>query len=103
MTDSLFEIAAPEGQAPLQHKPITDEQVARIRDAFTDAGIHEQDERKAVIESCVIRSVSSLRDLYATDAYRVLNLLRQRRDALPNTVGGSAWDNREEDTWIDKL
>jgi hypothetical protein len=103
MTDSLFEIDAPEGQVPQQHMPITDGQIAQIREAFADAGIHEQNERKAVIESCVVRGVSSLRDLYATEAYRVLNLLRQRKDARPKTVGGSAWDNREEDTWIDKL
>ncbi|WP_400160568.1 hypothetical protein [Arthrobacter sp. BPSS-3] len=103
MTDSLFEIEAPEGEVPLKHMLITDGQVAQIRAAFAEAGIHEQNERKAVIESCVVRAVSSLRDLYSTDAHRVLNLLRQRRDGRPTTVVGSVWDNREEDTWIDKL
>jgi hypothetical protein len=103
MTDSLFEVDAPERHAPLQPMPITEEQIAQIRASFADAGIHEQNERKKIIESCVVRAVSSLRDLYATDAHRLLNLLRQRRDTRPKTVGGSAWDNREEDTWIDKL
>ena len=103
MTDSLFEIDAPEGQAPQQHKPITDGQVAQIRAAFADAGINEQKERKAVIESCVVRPVNSLRDLHATDAHRVLSLIRQRKEARPKIVGGSAWDNREEETWIDRL
>lgn len=103
MNDSLFEIGAPEGQAPLRHMPITDEQISQIRAAFTDAGINEQSERKAVIESCVVRPVTALRDLYATDAHRVLRLIRQRKEAGPRIVGGSAWDNREEETWIDRL
>lgn len=102
MSDSLFEIDAPETQAPLQPMPITDEQVLQIRAAFADAGINQQNERKAVIESCVVRPVNSLRDLYATDARRVLSLIRQRKEARPK-VGGSAWDNREEETWIDRL
>jgi hypothetical protein len=103
MTDSLFEINAPESQEPLKPMPITDEQVLQIRAAFAAAGITEPNERKAVIESCVVRPVNSLRDLYATDARRVLSLIRQRKEGLPKSAGGSAWDNREEETWIDRL
>ncbi|ADX75219.1 hypothetical protein Asphe3_41540 (plasmid) [Pseudarthrobacter phenanthrenivorans Sphe3] len=103
MADSLFEIDAPQNTVPLQHLPITDEQVGQLRAAFAEAGIHEQHERKALIESFMVRPVSSLRDLYATDAHRLLNLLRQRKTVQPKKVGGSAWDNREEETWIDKL
>lgn len=103
MADSLFELDAPEGQAPLQPMPITDDQIAQIRAAFADAGISEQNDRKAVIEACMVRPVASLRDLYATDAHRVLSLIRQRKEARPKVVGGSAWDNREEETWIDRL
>lgn len=83
--------------------PISDEQVLQIREAFADAEINEQHERKAIIESSVVRPVNSLRDLYATDARRVLGRIRERKEARPKTLGGSAWDNREEDTWIDRL
>lgn len=103
MADSLFEIDTPQSTVPLQHLPITDEQVAQLRAAFAEAGIHEQHERKALIESYVVRKVDSLRDLHATDAHRLLNLLHQRKEAQPKIVGGSAWDNREEETWIDRL
>lgn len=103
MADSLFEIDAPESTVPLQHLPITDEQVAQIRAAFADISVHEQHQRKALIESYMVRKVNSLRDLHATDAHRLLNLLRQRKVTQPKIVGGSAWDNREEETWIDKL
>lgn len=103
MTEFLFEFENSGGQEPLQHMSISHEQVAQIRAAFTDAGIIKQNERKAIIESCVIRPVTSLRDLYATDVARVLRVILQRKDAKPRIAEGSAWDNREEETWIDRL
>lgn len=103
MPDSLFELDMPQIQGQLEPKPITDDQIARIRAAFADAGINEQNDRKAVIKACIVRPVTSLRDLYATEAHRVLGLIRDRKEAEPKTVGGSAWDNREEETWIDRL
>lgn len=103
MSDSLFEIDMPKIQSSLEHMIITEDQVVQIRAAFADAGIDDQDERKAFIESCTARRVNSLRELYASDAQRLLGRIRERKDARPKTLGGSAWDNREEDTWIDRL
>lgn len=103
VSDSLFEMDMPKTQGPLQHMPITDDQVAQIRAAFADAGIDDQAERKALVESCLVRPVSSIRELYASEAHRVLGLIRKRKDARPKILGGSAWDNREEDTWLDRL
>lgn len=103
MADALFELDEPESQGQLERKPITDDQIARVRAAFADAGINEQNDRKTVIEACIVRPVTSLRDLYAMEAHRVIRLIRQRKDAGPKIVGGSVWDNREEETWIDKL
>lgn len=100
---SLFEIdepaPLPDVLAPL---PIKADQVQAIRDAFERAGVVSQNDRKTLIESVVVREVASLRQLQAVEARRIL----QRIEALrrPNTAtSGSAWDNREEDTWIDKL
>jgi hypothetical protein len=100
---SLFEIEEPSPSsnvlAPLPIKP---EQIQEIRAAFDKAGVESQSDRKALIESVVIREVASLRELRAVEARRIL----QRIDGLhsPQAAStGSAWDNREEDTWIDKL
>lgn len=100
---SLFEFDEPglhsDVLAPL---PIKAEQVQAIRGAFAKAGVVSQDERKALIQSVVVREVASLRELNAAEAPRIL----QRIDGLARpkaATGGSAWDNREEDTWIDKL
>lgn len=100
---SLFEInepvPSPDVLAPL---PIKAEQIQAIRDAFEKAGVAGQDDRKALIESVVVREVSSLRELQAVDARRILQRIEGLRSAKPASTG-SAWDDREEDTWIDKL
>jgi len=100
---SLFEFGGPPSSpnvlAPL---PIKGEQIQAIRDAFERAGVVSQDDRKALIESVVVREVGSLRELKAVEARRIL----QRIEGLArpkSTSTGSAWDDREEDTWIDKL
>lgn len=99
----LFEInepaPSPNVLAPI---PIKSEQVQAIRDAFEKAGVVSQDDRKALIESVVVREVASLRELNAVDARRILQRIEGLRSPKPTSTG-SAWDNREEDTWIDKL
>lgn len=105
MTDeipSLFEVEAPGTstiQAPL---PVRPEQIAEIRDAFDRAGITDQDQRKEIVESVAFRSVARLRDLQAVEAHRILKVIKGMQTSKPDRKG-SAWDNREEDTWIDKL
>lgn len=100
---SLFEInepaPSPNVLAPL---PIKAEQIQAIRDAFEKAGVVSQDDRKALIESVVVREVASLRELKAVDARRILQRIEGLGSSKPTSTG-SAWDNREEDTWIDKL
>jgi hypothetical protein len=99
---SLFNVETPETatvQAPL---PVRSEQVAEIREAFERAGITGQDQRKEIVDSVTFRSVASLRDLQAVEAHRILKVLKGMQSSKPDRKG-SAWDNREEDTWIDKL
>ena len=99
---SLFEVEAPGAlttQAPL---PVRPDQIAEIRDAFHHAGITDQDQRKEIVESVAFRAVASLRDLQAVEAHRILKVIKGMQVSKADRKG-SAWDNREEDTWIDKL
>ena len=82
--------------------PIREEQVRQLRDAFVTAGIKSMGERKRLIESCVLRTVPSIRQLLAKEVRPILNCI-EARGANDHTSTGSAWDNREEDTWIDKM
>ena len=107
MTDeepSLFELAtAPASAEPVAAPPIRADQIQEIRQAFQNAELKDQLQRKALVESVVIREVTSLRDLSALEGHRVLKRLRDNRSGAPRASGGSAWDNREDETWIDKL
>lgn len=98
----LFDIPSDRSPTTLQETPIRQEQVQQIREAFDRAGIAEQGERKALINSVVIREVASLRELHSVEVRRVLTAIEQRSADKPKSKG-SAWADREEDTWIDKL
>lgn len=100
---SLFDLpdgTASKTPAALPEIPIRPEQVQKIRAAFDRAGIVEQDARKTLIKSVVLREVASLRELRAVEARRIVK--RIEASAKPKATG-SSWDTREEDTWIDKL
>lgn len=74
----------------------------QLREAFTAAGIDSMDDRRALIESCTIRPVASIRELMAKDVRPILRRIEER-SVTPTQTSGSAWDNRDEETWIDKL
>lgn len=100
---SLFEIDEPATPPNvLARLPIKTEQIQAIREAFERAGVVSQDDRKALIESVVVREAANLRELRAVDAGRILQRIEGLRSPKSASTG-SAWDNREEDTWIDKL
>lgn len=82
--------------------PIADWLVGDIRAALTAQGHTTMAGRQEVIESAVGRPVESLRSLTRAEALRVLTLLRST--STPATgQSTSAWDNRDGDTWIDRL
>lgn len=58
-------------------------------------------ERWQAIESAVGRSVESLRSLTHDEGMKVLSRLGQQRSSGRSET--SQWDDREEDTWIDRL
>ena len=98
----LFDLEDEAVPAAFEEPAITDQQIASIRSAFEEAGISSMEERQQLIESCVVRPVAGLRELQARDVRRILKRIgEQQHSTIPRT--GSAWDNRDEDTWIDKL
>lgn len=99
----LFDLPEAAPTSPvIEDTLISPEQIASIRNAFETAGIADMAERQEVIQSCVIRKISNIRELRSRDVRQVLaRIERWGRKSEP--ASGSAWDNREEDTWIDKL
>lgn len=96
------------GEAPdtasesIREIPIKAEQVKDLERAFIEAGISTVHSQKEIVASCVVRPFESLRDLLAKDYRPILKRIKERR-APAERSDGSAWDNREGDTWIDKL
>ena len=106
VNDALFNLGpddAPAVSSAPAELRIRDDQILAIREAFTAAGIGSQERRKEIAQSCVVRPLTSLRELTAAEAHRVLKRIQEQFAAKPRSKGASAWDLREEDTWIDKL
>ncbi|MCZ2839931.1 hypothetical protein [Modestobacter sp. VKM Ac-2985] len=80
---------------------IADWLVDAIREALTARGLVTMAERQETIESVAGRPVESVRSLTRGEALRVLNHLTPEPAA--QTGSTSAWDGRDEDTWIDRL
>jgi hypothetical protein len=88
-------------QSASAEAPIADWLVKDIRTALTTRGLTTMAERQQTIEAIVERPVESLRSLTRAEALRVLSSLGST--AAPQASRASAWDERDEPTWIDRL
>ncbi len=75
-------------------------QVNLLRKALDSRGLTDMAERQRAIENVVGRSVESLRMLTQVEALEVLDRFA---DTASKDRRGSAWDERDEETWIDRL
>jgi hypothetical protein len=87
----------PVGREPV----IADWLVDLMREALTACGLRTMAERQQAIEAVVERPVHSLRSLSSAAAWRIL----ERLSPIPTqqTRMRSAWEDGDEDTWIDRL
>lgn len=81
--------------------PIADWLIDQLRGALTARGLTTVVERQRAIEAAAERPVESLRSLTRAEALRVLERLGP--ESAPDARSASAWDARDEDTWIDRL
>jgi DNA polymerase-3 subunit epsilon len=76
-------------------------QIDMLRRALDARGLASMEDRQRLIEDSVGRPVESLRMLTHEEALRALAKLGA--DAPVKKEAASAWDERDEDTWIDRL
>lgn len=81
--------------------PIADWQIDLLRKALDARELTTMTERQKAIETAAGRPVESLRALTHEEALQVLARLGPA--PAPRSGSGSAWDQRDEDTWIDRL
>ena len=96
---SLFGEGTPSDHPQRAAEPITQWQVDLLRKALDARGLQTMEDRQQAIEDAAGRPVQSLRALTHDEAMTVLTKLRQGSQ----TTGRSQWDERDEDTWIDRL
>lgn len=87
---------------PAAPAPITTWQIDQLRQALDATNTTSMEERQSLIEELVGRQVGALRELHFDDVGPLLEALHKRKVAT-GAAAGSAWDHRDEDTWIDKL
>lgn len=101
--DGLFDLpgAKPAVAASLD-SPISPRQIEQLRAAFKAAAITSMDERQQIIQQSTGRQVENIRLLFSREVMSTLSYI-DRTGRRVETAQSSAWDDREEDTWIDKL
>lgn len=101
--DGLFDLpTATLEVAATPDSPISSRQVQQLRSAFDGAGIMSMDERQKIIQQSTGRQVENIRSLFSREVMSVLSHV-DRTGRRVETERSSAWDDREDDTWIDKL
>lgn len=100
---SLFTVATAESEPALADRetPIAEWQVTLLRQALDARSLTSMADRRKAIEDYAGRPVASLRELTGAEALRVLARIGDERPT--ERSDGSAWDQRDEDTWIDRI
>lgn len=105
MSDDLSLFGNDPSPAPVEAAkattPIADWQVDLLRKSLDVRGLTSMADRQQAIESAAGRAVESLRALSHDEGLQVLSRLGQQPSAGRSV--SSQWDDREEDTWIDRL
>lgn len=103
--DGLF--ADPRPAPPQVAVPDPDEVpdwlVANLRKALDELGADSMADRQALVVELAGRQVGSLRELTYVEARQVSERLTARKQQSSVSSTRSSWDDREGDTWIDRL
>ncbi|MBG6058054.1 hypothetical protein RCH16_001252 [Cryobacterium sp. MP_M5] len=100
---SLFDLGNQPGHAATSLAMITPDQRRLIREAFGRLGISDAREQFEVVYELTSQRVSSPTELQARHAQALISGLVDRIRALGIVRSGNAWDDREQETWIDRL
>ena len=103
---SLFGDDPEEGQVAPATPARTEGQIApwlvdSVRDALTKRGLLEMSERQEAIQGVIGRPVDSIRSLTRAEALRVLSELTPGSATASGPA--ASWEQREGDTWIDRI
>lgn len=98
--DDLDDDAEPIGVRPLL---MTDSQRSEIRELFARLHIASAARQFEVTAELTGVRIYSVGELDAATAHRLIGALKRRVVSSGRVTTGNSWDDREEDTWIDRL
>lgn len=98
--DDKDDHAEPTSARPL---PMTDGQRSEIRELFTRLDVSTAALQFEVTAELTGTRISSVGELDAATAHRLIGALKRRVVSSGRVITGNSWDDREEDTWIDRL
>ncbi|WP_454130537.1 hypothetical protein [Microbacterium aurum] len=107
-SDSLFDLSQPDVDDRATPPPaavpmMSADQRTKIRALFGELGITTAREQFGVVKELTGTTITSVADLTAATAHRLVERLAARVRDVGKTRTGNSWDDREEDTWIDRL
>lgn len=103
-SDALFSHEEPPTvRADNTPKPMTPEQRVEIRALFGQLGVASARAQFEVVKELTAVDISRVGDVSAATAQRLIEGLRGRLSKTATVRTGTAWDQREGHTWIDKL
>ena len=100
---ALFDDEATPEPTPPARVMMSDSQRSEIRALFTAMDITSAVAQFAYVEDATGVQLRSVSELDAATAQILINRLRGRATTHGKVNSGSSWDNRTEDTWIDRL
>ena len=100
---SLFDFAV-QGESPNRGpEMITPEQRIRIRDAFSQLAVADARTQFEIVYQLTAQRVRSPSELQARHAQLLIEKLADRLRTQKIERTGNTWDDRDEETWIDRL
>jgi len=107
-SDSLFDLSQPDVDErptppPAAAPMMSAAQRAKIRALFGELGVTTARDQFAVVKELTGTTIASVAELTAATAHRLSERLAARVRDAGKTRTGNSWDDREEDTWIDRL
>jgi DNA polymerase-3 subunit epsilon len=108
MTDALSLFGGPpetpgHGPSAFEHQQMSDSQRTRIRELFRQLGLVEARDQFAVVKELTGREITSVAQVDAADARRLILLLPAKIESARSDRTGNSWTDRTEETWIDRL
>jgi hypothetical protein len=93
----------PQSGAGLSADTLTESQRNALRSSFAQLGIGDARQQFAMVEELTGQRITSVQQLTARHAQTLIYRLVDKVNSVGRRSTGNTWDDREEDTWIDKL